>query len=483
MTVKTTNGKYPLTRIELSDDFIVEHLNTFFLPEETEEVIEEENIDELLDNNGDTASGAVVAIISGEVSYDDAVEILGMLLYSDKNFEERTANHHVLDTPVTSGVAVDVIRLIPWTGFVMDEQGSGPGSWSEFFGEWLGYLADAANLLVQGLVAIGNFLVDMANAVVQWGLKLWNGIWSFFSDVKAAVSEVVELIKSLVNWIIDLATSLAESIFIPFINTILDVITGYVDNTAMAIQSLFDSHPFGEWEPGDALCEESVQELHDAIMGNLFFVVTGIVIAINVILVILQPFSFSLTLIAPLVGSLLMLLLLQHLAPGKQVDDGENPGIDGTMTIEGLFDFLEDIVDTTGSNDPDLMRYVLNLLLATLGVIFSVYAYILAAAVANAIIDVTGATTSALGLILSFVGLVIAIVGLMVAPFPVLEIHTGIAIISLAFTGTGLLLTAISVKRPFGYMTPQGQTNTKAGFLVGIASIAISLANIYKASD
>ncbi len=128
------SGSMPTTAYR-SDDFIGEHLNTFFPPEETEEVIEKENIDELLEKDEDTASGAVVAIISGEVSYDDAVEILEMLIYSDDEYEIPIANYNVLDDPVTAGIAADVIRLIPWTGFVMDEQGSGPGSWSDFFGE------------------------------------------------------------------------------------------------------------------------------------------------------------------------------------------------------------------------------------------------------------------------------------------------------------------------------------------------------------
>ena len=119
MTVKTTNDKYPLTRIELSDDFIGEHLNTFFLPEETEEVIEEENIDELLAKDEDTASGPVVSIISGEVDADDAEKILDLLLYSDEDLENKVANYNDLDTPVNIGLATDLIRLIPWTEFAL----------------------------------------------------------------------------------------------------------------------------------------------------------------------------------------------------------------------------------------------------------------------------------------------------------------------------------------------------------------------------
>ncbi len=121
MTVKTTNGKYPLTRIELSDDFIGEHLNTFFLHEETEEVIEEENPDELLEKGKDIPSGPVVSIISGEVSYDDAVEILEMLIYSDDEYEIPIANYNVLDecSPKNKAILVSSFVASPLVGLFL----------------------------------------------------------------------------------------------------------------------------------------------------------------------------------------------------------------------------------------------------------------------------------------------------------------------------------------------------------------------------
>ncbi|MGM0406323.1 MAG: hypothetical protein ACQEQM_09320, partial [Thermoplasmatota archaeon] len=197
-----------------SDDLIQSHIDSFIPPVDPKEgVIEKENLDELLDEEKDISSGSVVGIISGEVSYDDAEKILEMILHSEENSEDQIANYTVLDTPVNIGLAPDVIRLIPWTGFEMDDQGSGPESWSDFFGEWLGYLADAAELLKEGLVAIGNFIVDLGEAIVDWGMAVVGGIKDAFSAVKDAVSEVVELLSSLVNWVKDFVRGYIGPIF------------------------------------------------------------------------------------------------------------------------------------------------------------------------------------------------------------------------------------------------------------------------------
>ena len=244
MTVKTTNGKYPLTRIELSDDFIVEHLNTFFLPEETEEVIEEENIDELLDNNGDTASGAVVAIISGEVSYDDAVEILEMLIYSNDDYEIPIANYNVLDDPLTVGMAIDVIRLIPWIGFVMDEFGGEPSGWTDVFGEWFGYIADLlgdiADILVAGFAYVVDFLSNLGAVIVEWGLAVWGAIVNVFSDVRAAVSEVVELMRALWSWITTRISKMVDQCVELVMSGLQEVIDGIQEYLLGKIESLSD---------------------------------------------------------------------------------------------------------------------------------------------------------------------------------------------------------------------------------------------------
>ena len=97
-------------------DFIQEHIDSFFPPADSGEVIEEnleENIgeeegdddgipDDVPDEIGDVieelefsdmeeeedASGAVVSIISGEVDADEAEKILDLLLYSGVEGEE-----------------------------------------------------------------------------------------------------------------------------------------------------------------------------------------------------------------------------------------------------------------------------------------------------------------------------------------------------------------------------------------------------------
>ncbi|MFW6141180.1 MAG: hypothetical protein ACOC53_01315 [Candidatus Saliniplasma sp.] len=108
---------------EESTDFIQSHVDSFFPLDE--EVKEEKCIDEFLEN--EDASGPVVNVLSGEVGdADEAKEVLDFLLYSDEDLENRVANYTVLETPQTAGLATDLIRLIPWTGFEMGETGELP---------------------------------------------------------------------------------------------------------------------------------------------------------------------------------------------------------------------------------------------------------------------------------------------------------------------------------------------------------------------
>ncbi|MFP4608472.1 MAG: hypothetical protein ACLFNY_02705 [Candidatus Aenigmatarchaeota archaeon] len=82
--VKRESTSFAFASIDDStdSDFIQEHIDSFFPPYASEEVIDE-----------------------------DLKESL-----NEDEFENRSANYHVLETPVTSGIPPEVIELIPWTG-------------------------------------------------------------------------------------------------------------------------------------------------------------------------------------------------------------------------------------------------------------------------------------------------------------------------------------------------------------------------------
>ncbi len=362
MTVKTTNGKYPLTRIELSDDFIVEHLNTFFLPEETEEVIEEENIDDLLEKDEDTASGAVVAIISGEVSYDDAVEILEMLIYSDDEYEIPIANYNVLDNPVTAGIAADVIRLIPWTGFVMDETGDLPTKVtyigkviSVIIGGFVQFVVGVTDVLVEGFLALAGFIGALVDIVVDWGLKLWRGIVEFFSDVRAAVSEVVELVGALFDWLIDWVKEQLTTAFNLLVEPLKKRIEGFYDSLAAAI-----SDAYQEYEETGSLSTSTQNSLNSLLDFTwITVVIAGLIAAIEVIAITAGSASFgvgylAITLISPFIA----LLAAKLFTGDESYSTMELPGLDKT-SID--FDYIIDFVrDKVNSEDEDSMSIIMS---------------------------------------------------------------------------------------------------------------------------
>jgi len=220
-------------------DFIQEHIESFFPPADPQEEVIEEDLEENIgEEEGDEgipddvpdeiqdvikhlefsdmeeeedASGAVVSVISGEVGQDDAEKILDMLLNreydEDDEFEDRSANYHVLEKPMTTGIHLDVIHLIPRTGFEMGELGDEPGDWTDVFDEWFDYITDLlddiADLFVSGFAYVAEFLTNLDEILKDWGMRVIDAIGEAFSAVRDAVSEVVEFIRSLIQHLVD----------------------------------------------------------------------------------------------------------------------------------------------------------------------------------------------------------------------------------------------------------------------------------------
>ncbi|MFP4001594.1 MAG: hypothetical protein ACLFU5_06800, partial [Thermoplasmata archaeon] len=189
-------------------DFIQDHIDSFFPPGVSEEVIEKDEddddsipdtvpddiadrIEDLnftvkdFDEDNEEASGPVVSVISGEVEdADEAEEILDMLLYREYDeeegeFENRSANRQVLETPQTAGLATDLIQLIPWTGFEMDEiDEDGPDDW--ILGEWMDYVVDvvkdAVDMLVSDFAYVRDLLQTIGEVIVEWGMAVIGAI-------------------------------------------------------------------------------------------------------------------------------------------------------------------------------------------------------------------------------------------------------------------------------------------------------------------
>jgi len=155
-------------------DFIQEYIDSFFPPADSKEVIEEGLEENIGEEEGD------------EGIPDDVSDEIG--------FQNRSANYQVLEKPMTTGIHIDVIQLIPWTGFEMGELGDEPGDWTDVFDEWFDYITDLlddiADVLVSGFVYVAEFLTNLDEILKDWGMRVIGAISEAFSAVRDAVSEV-----------------------------------------------------------------------------------------------------------------------------------------------------------------------------------------------------------------------------------------------------------------------------------------------------
>jgi len=221
-------------------DFIQEYIDSFFPPADSKEVIEEGLEENIGEEEGDDG-------IPDEVS-------------DEIGFQNRSANYHVLEKPMTTGIHLDVIQLIPWTGFEMGELGDEPGDWTDVFDEWFDYITDLlddiADVLVSGFAYVAEFLTNLDEILKDWGMRVIGAISNFFSALRDAVSEVGELMSVLADWIVSHVSSLFSSVW----ERVTSGLESWAEGIQEAMEDFFEE--LAEWDEMDG--SESVEDTMEA---------------------------------------------------------------------------------------------------------------------------------------------------------------------------------------------------------------------------
>ncbi len=149
-------------------------------------------------------SDGVAAAIAGTLSWDQANDVLNRLLLNASGGQAH-AYVDVTNTALVANLPSDVVKILPWTAVT-----SGPtGAMPQDFWQKVGAIASTVvntlvyigQLIYKGLVALGTFLVNLAQAIVDWGMKALGAVWN-------AVVQVVQTVASaaakLFSWISDL---------------------------------------------------------------------------------------------------------------------------------------------------------------------------------------------------------------------------------------------------------------------------------------
>ena len=163
---------------------------------------------------------------------------------------------------VLLNLPADVVNILPWSSpAAVTRIPFGPtGAMPADFWQKIGAAASAiVNSLVQlgqmfydGLVALGTFLVNLAEAIVDWGMKVLGAIWEKVVAVaQAAVAVLNQALDWILSWIVSQVRALMDYLLEPLfdalsgwalhLNDIFARIAGVGDTDALDARMLFDA--------------------------------------------------------------------------------------------------------------------------------------------------------------------------------------------------------------------------------------------------
>jgi hypothetical protein len=151
-------------------------------------------------------SGGVAGVVATTLSADQANDVLNRLLM---NASGGWAHSYVdiTNQAVVANLPLDVVKILPWSGVTNGPFGAMPQDFWSKVGSAATTLVNAlvyvGQLIYKGLVALGTFLVDLAQAIAEWGMKALGAVWNAAVSVAEKASQ---LLSTVVSWIIQLAT-------------------------------------------------------------------------------------------------------------------------------------------------------------------------------------------------------------------------------------------------------------------------------------
>ncbi len=144
-----------------------------------------------------SVSESVMNVIALSLSGADAYNVLSRLLRNATNVQV----YSYVD--VTSYVLLvnlpyDVVRILPWAKVTNGATGAAPDGMPGF----VNVLVQLGQMFYDGLVALVTFLVNLAEAIVDWGMKALGAVWEKIVGVVQNAGEVLnQFVDSFVRGI------------------------------------------------------------------------------------------------------------------------------------------------------------------------------------------------------------------------------------------------------------------------------------------
>ena len=240
-----------------------------------------------------TPSNHVIGMISKNVTGQQAYDFLNALLFKAT---ERVGNYIQVTSPgdlYLMHLPKDALASIPNTGIVNGPMGPHPHDSNSY---WIGVLSnivrDVVTFMWNGFVAFPNFMIKLAIAAIEVGLKVIGMLTAVYVNaVTAVIHAVVDAFNAFVAWAVTFISNTINAIFGPIVQAINHAWTDYWQGVNAALNRMKS-----DYVSTGAISSNSLNQLSNAIGGDFLTIIMGVTVAISIALIILtivtNVFSF-----------------------------------------------------------------------------------------------------------------------------------------------------------------------------------------------
>jgi len=231
-----------------------------------------------------TASSHIIAVISKNVTASQAETILTMLVLNSTG--ARIGNNVTISSTALYLLHLpnDILSAIP-TSVQNSGMGEGPNYYS--IG---GVIGDIAGMVFDFLVwvASGGMLLLLAHLVKE-GLKaISNLVSTAISVVETAVDRIVDAFCAFVDWAIEQVSNIFNSLIAPLVDYISDAMHKIYSSIKSASTSII-----ADLEEGSQATADSLNQMTNSIIGDLFFWIVGISVTINLAIFLIKGMTLG----------------------------------------------------------------------------------------------------------------------------------------------------------------------------------------------
>lgn len=206
---------------------------------------------------------------------------------------------------------MDVLNAVISKGFTSSAFGEGP----EAGFQWL------MNTIYECLISALTFFIELGSDLIELGMKVLGELWGLTQEVidsiESTIDKIVDAFQAFVTWAVEFITDLVTDIFGPFIDDIKSYIFDYLEGVNAAVdRAALDFSSTGMVSDG------SQRALGSALTGELFTVLLGIAVVIDILLIALTPVTSVFGMIVAFVAPIVVAPILSEVFSYINGDDG-----------------------------------------------------------------------------------------------------------------------------------------------------------------